>query len=286
VSTSPGASDDPSCGTFPTPGSSVVIGDSSSLEMDGVETAGVPGCSAFELTNDEPETFTYTVTLTLMSSSGEALDDWVETVPSVKPGQTVKRAIDSPKPPAGANADAGLGVDADAKTRVQISLVRGVPTAEAPTEAGACPPSGVRVYAGDVDAAMGLRVVGLVLMNCGTRVYHLNGYPQLQLFDERHEPVDGVEILHGGNAIALDTGADGEPQPLSLKPGESADAELVWRNTTGLGSDPVNAPYVRVVAQAGAAAVMVTPELDLGTTGKLGIGPWKKDDSASPSSNP
>lgn len=63
---------------------------------------------------------------------------------------------------------------------------------------------------------------------------------------------------------------------MTLKPGERAYAVLVWRNTTEAGT-PVNAPYVRVWAKPGARPVTVTPELDLGTTGKLGVGPWKKD---------
>ncbi|WP_406053135.1 hypothetical protein [Kribbella sp. NBC_00889] len=31
------------------------------------------------------------------------------------------------------------------------------------------------------------------------------------------------------------------------------------------------------VAEPGASLVMLTPELDLGTSGKLGVGPWKKE---------
>lgn len=38
----------------------------------------------------------------------------------------------------------------------------------------------------------------------------------------------------------------------------------------------MNAPYVEVTAKPGAKPVTVTPELDLGTTGRLGVGPWKK----------
>jgi hypothetical protein len=138
------------------------------------------------------------------------------------------------------------------------------------------------VYADKGDAAMGLRVVGLHLENCGTHTYDLDGYPQLRLFDEEHEPVEGVRILHGGDSIATGTGADGTPRPLTLKPGEGARAGLVWRNTTGMESAPVNAPYVRVVAKPGATAVTVTPELDLGTTGKLGVGPWQRDETSTP----
>ncbi|WP_346426753.1 DUF4232 domain-containing protein [Streptomyces sp. CC0208] len=63
-----------------------------------------------------------------------------------------------------------------------------------------------------------------------------------------------------------------------MRPGEAAVAGLAWRNTTQAG-EPVNAPYVRVWAKPAADPVMVVPELDLGTTGKLGVGPWRKDET-------
>ncbi|MEU8581954.1 DUF4232 domain-containing protein [Streptomyces abikoensis] len=137
----------------------------------------------------------------------------------------------------------------------------------------------MRVYADDGDAAMGLRAVSLHLENCGTGTHRLNGYPQLQLLDARHKPVDTVTVLRGGNAIATGTGADGEPQPLELKTGERAYAVMVWHNTVTEAGDPVNAPYARVWAEPGAAPVTVTSEFDLGTTGRLGVGPWKKDET-------
>ncbi|MEU8054607.1 DUF4232 domain-containing protein [Microbispora bryophytorum] len=73
---------------------------------------------------------------------------------------------------------------------------------------------------------------------------------------------------------------DDPPQPVTLKPGQSASAGLMWRNTVtaGVGA-PVNVPYVRVNAKGGARPVMVTPELDLGTTGKLGVSSWTKDEA-------
>lgn len=40
----------------------------------------------------------------------------------------------------------------------------------------------------------------------------------------------------------------------------------------------MNVPYVRVRAKAGADPVIVTPNLDLGTTGKLEVTPWQKDE--------
>ncbi|GAB1332653.1 DUF4232 domain-containing protein [Streptomyces sennicomposti] len=253
------------------PGEAATDGSSggTATAKDGVELVGPAGCPVFEITNHTAGTTTYTITYLLLADTGTALTSARTTVASVEPGRTVRRAV--------ALADVGtLPRDAGKATKVRITQVRSVPSAEAPSETGPCPPSGVRVYADRGDAAMGLRVVGLHLVNCGTRTYHLDSYPQLQLFDEEHEPVEGVRILHGGGTIALGVGADGTPRPLALRPGEGARAGLVWRNTTEAG-EPVNAPYVRVVAKPGAAAVTVTPELDLGTTGKLGVGAWQRD---------
>lgn len=160
-------------------------------------------------------------------------------------------------------------------TRAEIADVTKVPAAEAPAEAGDCPSSGIRVTADRGDAAMGLRVVGLHLENRGPRDYAVHGYPLLELLDDDREPVDGVEILEGSGEITTGAGPDEAPEPVTLKPGETARASLVWRNTTDFGT-PVNVPYVRVRAKAGAEPVMVTPGLDLGTTGKLGVRPWKR----------
>lgn len=271
-----------SCGaqtsdTSAAPSTSALPGDPSGLEKDGVKITGLSGgadaCAEFQVTNHETEPFTYTITFKFLSDSGEALTSTEQTVQSVKSGRTVKRTV----------AMGGLSSDARGKARVRIAEVRRVPADEASSEGGPCPPSGVRVYADDGDAAMGLRVVSLHLENCGTRTNRLNGYPQLQLLDEGHKPVNSVRILHGGSAVATGTGADGVPQPLVLEPGERAYAGLVWRNTVEAGvGNPVNAPYVRVWAKPGADPVMVIPELDLGTTGKLGVGPWKKDETKGP----
>ncbi len=161
---------------------------------------------------------------------------------------------------------------------MKIVKVRSVPSAEAPQPGGPCPASGLRLSADEGDAAMGLRVVGLHLRNCGTTTVTLDGYPTLQLLDQEHRPIDGVRLLSGGAQIATGTGADNPPQEIALRPGEGARTTLVWRNTTEDGT-PVSAPYVRVRATPGAAPVMVTPELDLGTTGRLGIGAWAREDA-------
>ena len=55
-----------------------------------------------------------------------------------------------------------------------------------------------------------------------------------------------------------------------MYPGGTVTASAVEMGT------PVNVPYVRVRAKEGADPVIVTPGLDLGTTGKLGVRPWKR----------
>ncbi|GHG62750.1 DUF4232 domain-containing protein [Streptomyces griseocarneus] len=276
---------DSPCGGQPSatavkPGASPLPGGSSHEEKDGVTITGLsrgtPHCAEFAVTNHKTEPFSYTITFTFLSSTGEALASRKETVPSVKPGRTAKGTVTASGLPSGAPSTA----------RVRITEVRSVPSDEAPSQGGSCPTSGIRVYADDGDAAMGLRVVSLHLENCGTQLFRLNGYPRLQPLDKDHKPVASVKTLQGGSSVATGTGADGVPQPLELKPGERAYATLVWRNTveggTGGTGDPVNAPYARVWAKPGAAPVMVIPELDLGTTGKLGVGPWKKDEKPTP----
>ncbi|MFB6679214.1 DUF4232 domain-containing protein [Streptomyces sp. NPDC056390] len=69
------------------------------------------------------------------------------------------------------------------------------------------------------------------------------------------------------------TGPYEQPQPVMLKPGASASAGLVWRSTAEAGT-AVTVPRVRVRAKASADPVVVTPLLDLGTTGKLAVRPW------------
>lgn len=231
------------------------------------------GCEAdfsaeFEVTNQGTRAATYTVTFGFLSASGGAVDNVERTVGSVAPGRTVEGTV----------VMRDLPGDAPDVTGVEVVKVRSVTADEASSASGPCPASGVHLYADDGDAAMGLRVVGLHLVNCGTRPYRVNGYPELELLDENHDTVDGVRILHGTEQISTATGVDGSPQPVVLQPGEAAVAGLAWRNTTEFG-DPVNAPYVRVRAKPGARPVMVAPELDLGTTGKLGVGPWKKDET-------
>jgi hypothetical protein len=226
------------------------------------------GISAeYEVTNDGPEALTYTVVFGFLSADGGAVSNKRETVRDVGPGKTVRGTV-------------RLGIlehGASRVTQVEVAQVTKVPADEAPAAAGACPPSGIRVTADQGDAAMGLRVVGLHLENCGTGDYTLDGYPKLELLDAGREPVEGVRILRGSGDIAALPDFDKAPGPVTLKPGETAVSGLVWRNTTGFGT-AVDVPYVRIRAKTGADPVTVTPHLDLGTTGKLGVRPWQRAD--------
>jgi hypothetical protein len=230
--------------------------------------AGVEHSADFEITNQQTQTATYTLTFAFLSASGGAVDNAEQTVEAVGPGRSVKGTV-------------VLGErvgHAPEVTGVELIKVRSVPQAEVSSASGTCPESGMRLYADEGDAALGLRVVGLHLDNCGTRPLRLDGYPKLTIQDEDHHAVDGVRILQGTDQISTGLGGDSSPQPVVLRPGEAAVTTLAWRNTTQAG-EPVNAPYVRVWATPAADPVMVVPELDLGTTGKLGVGPWRKDET-------
>lgn len=268
---SPLPSGTPSALPLPSPGGATEDGvDITALYAWGPESgcAGVDYSADFELTNQGTEKATYTLTFGFLSASGGAVDNGERTVEAVGPGRTVKGTVVMRE---------AVG-NPPAVTGVRVTKVRSVPEAEASTAAGPCPKSGVRLYADQGDAAMGLRVVGLHLVNCGPRPYRLDGFPKLELEDADHETVKGVRILRGTEGISTGLGGDGGPRPVVLGPGEAAVASLAWRNTTQAG-EAVNAPYVRVWARPAADPVMVVPELDLGTTGELGVGPWREDET-------
>ncbi|WP_217214755.1 DUF4232 domain-containing protein [Streptomyces sp. AC550_RSS872] len=281
----PSAGDDPSVTPSGTP-TPLPLPSPTGPDEDGVQVTGLyawavgSGCeadysAAFEITNSGTKTVTYTVTFSFLSPSGGAVDNVEQTVQAVGPGRTVKGAV----------AMRQSVTHAPDVSGIDVLKVRGVPADEATSASGPCPASGLHVYADQGDAAMGLRVIGLHLVNCGTKTYELNGYPELELLDERHDSVDSVRILQGTGQISTAVGGGGSPRLVALRPGEAARSTLAWRNTTGFG-DAVNVPYVRVRAKSGADPVIVQPELDLGTTGRLGVGPWQKDETSRAAGSP
>lgn len=176
----------------------------------------------------------------------------------------------------GGRSDAGDGLSAspgpDSPTGIPVETgppeVPGVPSAS-------CPASGVRIEAGMVNPAMGLRAMSVTLTNCGKDTYRLNGYPKLRVLDEHREPLD-VQILEGPEPVTqMD---DPGPHPVSLKRGEEAYTVLVWRNTvTDTTTTAVSGTYLLVTPAPGTRPGTVTPEgrIDLGNTGRIGTTAWQ-----------
>ncbi|MBP1785948.1 MULTISPECIES: DUF4232 domain-containing protein [unclassified Micromonospora] len=145
--------------------------------------------------------------------------------------------------------------------------------------AATCSPEGIRITGLGVSAAMGLRAMGLDLVNCGDRPYELRGYPAVALRDADGDAIT-VRIIPG--AAPITAGFDHPPTRIVLAPGERAGAALIWRN---LVTDPT------VVATAGAELdvapstgrpanpVELDGPIDLGNTGRLGVSAWKRRDA-------
>ncbi|MGK5743117.1 DUF4232 domain-containing protein [Micromonospora sp. URMC 103] len=160
--------------------------------------------------------------------------------------------------------------------------------AATPTEPAAarCPEPGVLIRSTGSDAAMGLRALGLELVNCGTGPYALNGYPALAVADEQHQPIR-LRVVNGAKEIT--SGFDAAPRPFTLLPGERATAVVLWRNTfTDTTGAPANGAYLDVAPAAGRPAQAVDPDgpIDLGNTGRIGVSAWKRADPATPAEPP
>ncbi len=157
------------------------------------------------------------------------------------------------------------------------------PPSPEPTPAAVCPESGVRVAAGLSEAAMGLRVLGLRLTNCGERPYDLDGYPLLRVLDTDGEPLK-VEVAQGSAGIATVEGFDAPPEPLTLRPGETAETQLMWRNTvTDNGASQVGESLSIAPAEGRpwqpVEAGGQYPDglhIDVGGTGILGVRAWHR----------
>ncbi|MEV1330280.1 DUF4232 domain-containing protein [Micromonospora costi] len=157
-----------------------------------------------------------------------------------------------------------------------------------PTEpaSAACPASGVLIRSTGSDAAMGLRALGLELVNCGTAPYELNGYPVLTVRDEQRQPIR-LRVVEGAKGIT--SGFDTAPRPLTLLPGDRATAVVLWRNTfTDSTGAPANGEYLDVAPAAGQPVQGVDPDgpVDLGNTGRIGVSAWKRADPTTPAQPP
>ncbi|CAN3979865.1 hypothetical protein KPATCC21470_2501 [Kitasatospora purpeofusca] len=154
-----------------------------------------------------------------------------------------------------------------------VPLPGTVPTTT-PAPPPVCSPEGIALTVGEAEAAMGLRVMPVRLTNCGTRPYSLNGHPAVRVLDAERAPL-AVTVKHGSAGIATLANFDAAPKPLTLQPREYAEFQLVWRNTVTAGNKaPDNGRYLDIAPLPGRPRLTVPADLDLGTTGRLGVAPW------------
>ncbi|WP_205326390.1 DUF4232 domain-containing protein [Glycomyces sp. YM15] len=128
-----------------------------------------------------------------------------------------------------------------------------------------CPEEGFHVTVTQGSAAMGVRSSGIELLNCGTADIEVNGYPVIEF------PGVDVAVRHGS-----DTLQDPGPAPITLAPGDTASAGMLWTNRVEAG-DVVNATEISVGYAEGSPMETVTPEasIDLGTTRQIEVTAWR-----------
>jgi hypothetical protein len=150
------------------------------------------------------------------------------------------------------------------------------PPGAAKASESACPPSGVFVRKGQGDAAMGLRTLGIDLINCGGTPVTLNGHPHITLLDGDGASIP-ASVRNGSGGVSGVESFDRRPAPLTVLPGGSATASILWRNLVTDGTRPATtAPSITVVAKPGMPAVRVDGmNVDLGNTTKVGVSPWR-----------
>ncbi|MFI8086071.1 DUF4232 domain-containing protein [Kitasatospora sp. NPDC086009] len=149
-----------------------------------------------------------------------------------------------------------------------------------PVPAPTCSPEGVSLAAEEANAAMGLRVMAIRLTNCGAAPYTLNGRPGVRVLDADRAPLD-IAVQKGSAGIATLEGFDAAPTAVTLRPGEYAAFQLVWRNTVTSGTKGAdNGRFLEIAPLPGRPPVVVPAYLDLGTTGRLGISAWAEATAA------
>lgn len=143
----------------------------------------------------------------------------------------------------------------------------------------ACPRSGIVVSVGRANAAMGLRVLAVRLTVCGGSPYTVNGRPGVRVLTSTGAPIDVDMVSVRSISMALEH-VDAVPGAVTLRPGESAEALLAWRNTVTAGASPPRGARLEIAARSGAASQTVQPEteIDLGSPARLGVGPWTRAD--------
>ncbi|MFF3752281.1 DUF4232 domain-containing protein [Streptomyces sp. NPDC002018] len=147
-------------------------------------------------------------------------------------------------------------------------------------EPAGCPPSGVSVRPGPVDAAMGHRAVVITLENCGERPLRVNGYPEVGVLDADREPLT-VKLTHGH--AYTDAGRDQGPRPYTLERGDTVQSVLHWNNRITDTRPAGSGAYVVIAPAEGARRNTVPLLLDIGTSGELDVTAWARGPAPRPS---
>jgi hypothetical protein len=127
----------------------------------------------------------------------------------------------------------------------------------------------VRITSGEVDAGLGHRGVVITLENCGDQPYSVNGYPELAVLGANRQPLD-VAVEHGSGYFAIDPG----PSPVTLAPGESVMAVVMWSNLVTEWEVPPPGSYLVAAPAPGAPTTTLPMRIDNGTTGKVTVTAW------------
>ncbi|MFJ7253365.1 DUF4232 domain-containing protein [Streptomyces sp. NPDC098085] len=122
------------------------------------------------------------------------------------------------------------------------------PTPTAVADRTGCPPSGVVVGMGEVQAALGHRAVGLTLTNCGPKPYRVHGYPSVRALDDAGRPLP-VPVNPGSSYMGTDRG----PEEVVLKPGETVRSLLAWVSTP-TGGDLIEGDALEIAPAPGLEA--------------------------------
>ncbi|MFF1967758.1 DUF4232 domain-containing protein [Streptomyces sp. NPDC058232] len=135
----------------------------------------------------------------------------------------------------------------DLSTAPPATVPSSAPPPSAATRAD-CPPSGLVVDMGEVQAALGHRAVGLTLTNCGRKPYRVDGYPSVRVLDTQGEPLP-VKVNPGSSYMGTDPG----PKEIMLKPGKSVHSLLAWVSTA-TGGDLIEGDALEIAPAPGLEA--------------------------------
>jgi hypothetical protein len=75
---------------------------------------------------------------------------------------------------------------------------------------------------------MGLRAMTITMVNKDTQPHTFDGYPAVRVLDKYRQPLP-ITIDPGATQVA--GGFDAPAKPITIQPGHTATAALIWRNT-------------------------------------------------------